>query len=589
MTWICSRCRTRFEERRTRCPHDGRRVVQDLGGQVVGGRYTLRELLGVGGMDSSVWLAWQQSIQRAVAIKLLPPADDPSTERFARGARIASNLSHPNITVVHDYGTTDDGHLFLVMELLDGDTLHKALHQTHLPPARTIHIIDQVLRALDHAHRKNIVHRDIKPGNLYLTQQGDAPDFVKVLDFGIARYIDSSEDPVDKSEITMERQICGTPQYMAPEQVAFGQVDARTDIYALGVVMYRMLTGRLPFTSNSHHELFRMHLHSAPPPFQESKPDLDAPPELEGLVMRALAKSPDERFASAAEMRMALRQVRNQMGLPPELDEPSMPSSTHGWSMEANRPPARRGNGWLYAALVILAAAVVALAVIRRPLGPVEPPPDEKAAAATGQPTAGAEKASPPVAKPDAAPRPDAAPPAAKPDAAPKPDAAAPAPDAAPPEPDAEADDGPVYHRVSVYSQPKGAEVYWGGRSIGRTPLQTRLTNGSHTLTLKLAGYEDATWSLRASGRSARRYVRTLELTQVAPPPPAEPEPDPEPVAQPDPTPRASQITLDDVPDPGGKAGGGKPSGGRIPILGGDGKSDRGSGKSDGRKVETLN
>ena len=100
MTWICSRCRTRFEERRSRCPHDGRRVIEDLAGMVIGGRYTLRELIGVGGMDSSVWLGWQQSIQRSVAIKLLPPADDASIERFARGARIASNLNHPNITVV---------------------------------------------------------------------------------------------------------------------------------------------------------------------------------------------------------------------------------------------------------------------------------------------------------------------------------------------------------------------------------------------------------------------------------------------------------------------------------------------------------
>ncbi|MCB9528449.1 MAG: serine/threonine-protein kinase [bacterium] len=589
MTWICSHCRTRFEERRTRCPHDGRRVVQDLAGEVVGGRYTLRELLGVGGMDSSVWLAWQQSIQRAVAIKLLPPADDPSTERFARGARIASNLSHPNITVVHDYGTTDDGHLYLVMELLDGQTLHRVLRRTHLPPARVIHIIDQVLRALDHAHRRNIVHRDIKPGNLYLINQSDGGDFIKVLDFGIARYIDSADDPVDKQEITMERQICGTPQYMAPEQVAFGQVDARTDIYALGVVMYRMLTGRLPFQSGSHHELFRMHLHTAPPPFREVKADLGCPPALEAVVMRALAKSPDERFASAAEMRMALRQVRNQMGLPAEPDEPSMPSSSHGWSLEPPRPATtpRRGNGFLYAALVILALAVVALAVIRREPEPVvTTPPAESASARAAQPPA-----TPPAIP---TPRPDAAVAARAPVV---PDAAAAAPPAAPDaavaeqddEPDAGGGDGPVYHRVSIFSDPPGAQVTWQGRPIGQTPLHTRLVSGRHQLRIRLDGHEPETWNLALTGEESRRVARSFTLAAIPKPPVEAPKPPveapPPPVEAPKPPVEKPKgpITLDKVPDPP-KDRGGNP---RVPVLGRDtqGRASDGDGKT---RVQTL-
>ena len=580
MTWICSHCRTRFEERRSRCPHDGRRVVQDLAGEVIGGRYTLRELLGVGGMDSSVWQAWQQSIQRIVAIKILPPADDPSVERFARGARIASNLSHPNITVVHDYGTTDDAHLYLVMELLDGQTLHRVIRRTHLPAPRVIHIIDQVLRALDHAHRRNIVHRDIKPGNLYLVNQSDNSDFVKVLDFGIARYIDTADDPVDKQEITMERQICGTPQYMAPEQVAFGQVDARTDIYALGVVMYRMLTGRLPFQSGSHHELFRMHLHTAPPPFSEVKPDIGIPAALEAIVMRALAKSPDERFASAAEMRMALRQVRNQMGLPAEPDEPSMPSSSHGWSLEPLRPPAqpRRTNGFLYAALVILAIAVVALALMRREPAPADP---TTPVARTTQPTV-----TPPVAP---------TPPTAT-GVAPTPDAAALEPDAAAAEPDAgsAADDagaegdegpsGPVYHRIGIFSDPPGAQVSWQGRLIGETPLRTRLVPGRHRLRIRLDGYKTATWTLNLRQGDVQQVARTFRLERVEapkppPPPPKDPEPPVEPPKPPPEKPKGP-ITLDRVPDP-------KPSDRpRVPVLGRDTQGKAG-GDNDGR-VKTL-
>ncbi|MCA9544154.1 MAG: serine/threonine protein kinase, partial [Myxococcales bacterium] len=247
---LCPRCRTRFEPTLELCPHDGKALVPDLTGTELGGRYTLNELLGVGGMDSSVWLAMQAPVERPVAVKLLPPTTQQAAERFARGARIASKLNHPHITVVHDYGRTEDGHLFLVMELLEGHTLQSIVKRGPLPFERVLHITDQILKALDHAHRRHVVHRDIKPGNLFLTQRNDDPDFVKVLDFGIARFVDDPDSSFDgqdpQDEITTARQICGTPQYMAPEQVTGGPVDQRSDLYALGVVVYRMLTGRLP-------------------------------------------------------------------------------------------------------------------------------------------------------------------------------------------------------------------------------------------------------------------------------------------------------------------------------------------------------
>ncbi|MCA9516842.1 MAG: serine/threonine protein kinase, partial [Myxococcales bacterium] len=258
MNWICSHCGEKYAEQRTRCSLDGQRVVEDLAGQTIGGRYRIRELIGVGGMDSTVWKAWQAGTERTVAIKVLPPADDDAAKRFSRGARIAANLSHPNCTIIHDYGQTEDGKLFLVMEYLQGQVLQDILGTDGMNPADVVHIADQVLRALEHAHSRRAVHRDLKPDNLYLTRRNEDALHVKILDFGIAKYIE--EDPTDPQPdhgglgeelVTEQRQVCGTPQYMAPEQVVGGRVDATTDLYSLGVVMYEMVAGRPPFTGDS--------------------------------------------------------------------------------------------------------------------------------------------------------------------------------------------------------------------------------------------------------------------------------------------------------------------------------------------------
>ncbi|MEZ4463391.1 MAG: serine/threonine-protein kinase [bacterium] len=444
MAAICPKCRSRFDDRLPRCPHDGRQLVADLSGLVVAGRYTLRELLGVGGMDSSVWLAMQQPVQRPVAVKLLPPTDGDSADRFARGARIASNLSHPHITVVHDYGRTEDGKLFLVMELLEGRVLHDVLRVGGMPIDRALHITDQVLKALDHAHRRNVVHRDIKPGNLFLSTRNDDPDFVKVLDFGIARFIDADDGFFDEplQEITTTRQICGTPQYMAPEQIAMGTVDARTDLYALGIVLYRMITGELPFNSRDHRELFRAHLTQAPPPFSAVRPGLEFP-ELEALVMRVLAKSPDDRFASAAEMRVAIRQLRGRLGISGPEDEltpmsgavsaPSGLLSNPGTAqLEVVRPRRDLALPLLLVVLVLLGLGAFLWFQARTP-------GDSGAAAAT------AAHPTPPPSAPPPAPGPLPPPVDAQ-----VPDAAPPAPaDAAVPPP-------PTLGQVIVTSNPRG-------------------------------------------------------------------------------------------------------------------------------------
>ncbi len=559
MAWLCARCRTRFEVEHERCPHDGKRVVADLAGQIVAGRYALRELLGIGGMDGSVWLAWQTSTHRPVAIKLLPPADSAATERFARGARIASSLNHPNITIVHDYGQTEQGQLFLVMELLEGKTLHRLMKEGPIPFERTLHVTDQMLRALDHAHKRNVVHRDIKPGNLFLISQNEDPDFVKVLDFGIARFIDADDSVDEVHEVTRERQICGTPQYMAPEQVSFGDVDARTDLYALGVVLYRMLTGQLPFRSSSHQELFRHHVHTSPPPFAEVAPDRKVPAEVETLVMRALEKRSADRFASAGEMRLALRQVRARLGM--LSDEGSQPSGT--WMEPTPTAPPEPDvvefpggdRRWpLILVLLLLGAGLAAGTMYLLRAEPADPTVGDQ----TGSPTvAGADSQEPVVVV--ATPK-DAGPIAAAATAQAADTAPAHEVDASTPVPKVEKG------RVVLSSTPTGATVVAGGRSLGRTPLRASLPAGINTLRL-VHPKRKTTWvriEVMAGGEITHnvRLARARDRAAAARPKPpavkpvaveAPPEVLPEPVAT-KPKPASGKVKLQLLDEDGARS-----------------------------------
>ena len=323
MSRLCPRCLKSFDDLTLRCPEDEKRTIEDQTGRVIAGRYTLEGLLGVGGMDGAVWSAWHEATHRSVALKLLPATSAASAERFQRGARLVSGLNHPHITTVHDYGQEPSGELFLVMERLEGETLHAMLKREGAQTVdRALAITTQVLRALDHAHRRHVVHRDLKPGNLFLVQSGDQDgDMVKVLDFGIAKaFEDEGGAEALAGEVTHQRQLCGTPHYMAPEQITMGRVDARADLYAMGVVLYRMLVGRLPFEAREATQLFRAHLSEAPPSLHEANPNVDVPAAVEAIVMRALAKSPGDRFQTATEMRAALKDVRRSIGVVGEDD-----------------------------------------------------------------------------------------------------------------------------------------------------------------------------------------------------------------------------------------------------------------------------
>jgi len=273
-----------------------------LSGQTLGGRYQLGELLGKGGWGA-VYAATQTDLGRAVAVKVLSTEAAMSSEglaRFEREARAAAALGHPNIAQVTDFQARPGEPAFLVMERLAGATMGAELRRLgRLPPARVVWIAYQILAALDAAHRAGIVHRDVKPDNTFLVSVPGVEDFVKLLDFGIAKLTDATSPQLTSTDTSL-----GSPAYMAPEQVKQAAIDPRVDLYAVGATMFHAISGRIPFEAQTLHALLLAITEERPKSLRELDPMVDA--TISGIVERALAKDPNARYQSAAEMRAAL-------------------------------------------------------------------------------------------------------------------------------------------------------------------------------------------------------------------------------------------------------------------------------------------
>ena len=282
--------------------------MQDLSGTTIG-QYELHSLLGRGGM-ASVYRTYQPSMERPVAIKVLSPdlASDPEfIARFEREARIIAGLQHPHILPVFDFGRAG-AYTYLVMRLIDGGTLGDELRGRPLPLPRVSQITAQIADALDYAHRHGIVHRDLKPTNVLL----DGRDRVFLTDFGIAKLVSGGAF----TGLTAPNAVMGTPTYMAPEQWRSEPVDARTDVYALGVMLYQMLAGPVPFAADTPHGLMYQHLDQQPTPVRQINPSL--PVGVEPVMRRALAKERHARYAAAGDL---ARDLDRALNFPPRLPE----------------------------------------------------------------------------------------------------------------------------------------------------------------------------------------------------------------------------------------------------------------------------
>jgi serine/threonine protein kinase len=279
----------------------------DYIGRIVAGKYRVEQLLGEGGMGK-VYKATQLALDKPVVLKVLRQAllgDERTVARFQREAKAASRLNHPNSISVLDFGQAEDGAMYIAMEYVQGRDLHQILsREWPLPETRVVRIMSQVLSALADAHNAGVIHRDLKPENIMVEQRRGEADFVKVLDFGIAKIIDGTDE--DGPALTRAGFVCGTPEYMSPEQARGAKLDHRSDLYGVGVMLYQLACGLLPFDSDSAVGFATKHLTEVPPPPSRRRADARISPSLERLIMRAMAKSPDDRPQSAEQFRAEL-------------------------------------------------------------------------------------------------------------------------------------------------------------------------------------------------------------------------------------------------------------------------------------------
>jgi serine/threonine-protein kinase len=323
----CPKCGRHYAEGLTVCPEDATPlradetimdfVVRDpLVGYVLDEKYRLDERLGEGGMGT-VYRATHLLIDRPVAVKVLHTRfveDEAAQHRFRREARAAGRLQHPNAVAVTDFGSTAEGYVYIVMELLEGRTLREVLaDESPIAPPRAVELMMQIAAAVEAAHEGGVIHRDLKPANIFVVQGKNLPPVVKVLDFGIAKLAADSYDDSAARDLTQTGVMIGTPRYMSPEQCDGEHLSPAADVYSLGIILYEMLTGATPFNGASPLAVALQHSTKPPRPPRELVPAL--PARLEEVVLHALAKKPEERPPDAGAFREELLATARELAL----------------------------------------------------------------------------------------------------------------------------------------------------------------------------------------------------------------------------------------------------------------------------------
>jgi serine/threonine protein kinase/formylglycine-generating enzyme required for sulfatase activity len=303
----CPQCSQTYDDRYLVCPTDHTQLIVETGdpmlGRLLDNRYRLTRKIGEGGMGS-IYQAMHTEMGRTCAIKLLAPITsgrDEALARFKREAKMASRIDNPHAVTIYDFGEAENGLLFLAMEFIDGRPLASIIAEHHmLPVDRVVHITNQIAEALAAAHALGIVHRDLKPDNVMVARKGGDSDYVKVLDFGIAKTVaDDSADNLTKTGFVL-----GTPVYMSPEQLLGDKLDGRSDIYSLAIIVYEMLSGKLPFVGDNQQAVMMKRITGLPVPLRSVAPQISE--DVERVVMRGLAREPEERVSEAKDFAEAL-------------------------------------------------------------------------------------------------------------------------------------------------------------------------------------------------------------------------------------------------------------------------------------------
>ena len=386
----CPLCSSRFSQDGRFCPFDGTPLVAAAGwdasssaliGSVIDGRYEVSSVIGEGGMGT-VYEVRHRALGKRFALKALRKElaqDSEIAARFIQEARTAAAVSHPGLVEITDFGQLESGQVYFVMELLEGQSLAALLRSGGpLPAERGLAIVRQLVHALKAAHDASIVHRDLKPDNIHIGRGDVHADVVKLVDFGLAKVIGASK-------LTAAGVVFGTPHYMSPEQAAGEVVDHRADIYALGIVMYEMFTGKVPFEADSYMGVLTKHMYMAPAPPSELNAELKSLGALEDVILRCLQKRPQARYENLGVLLRVLDQrlpyvepSRARHAAPPVsllADQLELPSRHEAL-------PAPRARHWPAAvvALAFVAGVAVVVAVRRAPRAKVAPPPPALAA-----------------------------------------------------------------------------------------------------------------------------------------------------------------------------------------------------------------